>query len=101
MNDVHAVSIEIYENGLVHVVQCAYSPPALITNDLKTITDLINHICLKYHFVIFVGDFNLPFFTEKVNIVPYYKFSTLADGIIEFVLGYNNLFVNPLGAKIF
>ena len=85
----------------MHVVKCAYSPSALITNDLKTITDLINHICLKYHFVIFVSDFNLPFFTEKVNIVPYNKCSTLVDEIIEFGSGYNNLFVNPLGAKIF
>ena len=60
LNDVglQAVSFEINNNGLVHVVTCVYNPPALITNDFKTITDLIDHICLTYHFVIFIGDFN-------------------------------------------
>ena len=37
----------------------------LITVHL-TITYLIDHICLKYHFVIFVGDFNLPLLTEML-----------------------------------
>ena len=82
-----AVSIEIYNNSLVHVVTCVYNPPALITNNL------IDHICLKFHFVIFVGDFNYPFLTENFNIIPYNKFSALVDKILN--LGYNNLFMNP------
>ena len=86
MNDIQAVCIEIYNNGLVHVVRCVYNPPVSITNNLKTITDLIDHFCLKYHFVIFVNDINLPFLTENVNIVPYNKFSKLVDKIIEFGL---------------
>ena len=70
----------------MHAVTFLYNPPALITNNLKTIIDLIDHICLKYHFVIFIGNFNLPFLTENVNIVPYSKCSTLVDWIIEFGL---------------
>ena len=53
---------------------------------MQNCNDLIDHICLKYHFAIFVGDFNLPFLTENVNIAPYNKFSTLIDKIIEFGL---------------
>ena len=86
LNDVLAVSIEIYNNGFEHVVLCVSNPPALITNNLKTITDLIDQLCSKYHFVIFVDDFNFPFLTENVNIASYNKCSTLVEKIIEFGL---------------
>ena len=76
-NVAQAASIEIYNNGLVHIVMRVYNPHAWLTNNLKIIRDLIDHICLKYHFVIFVGNFNLPFLTENFNIHPYNKFSAL------------------------
>ena len=87
-NDVQQISIEMYTKGQVHVILYIYNPPDLIDYCLKTLTDIIDYICSRYHLVVIFGDFNFPGFTEKLNVNVRIdnKCSHIADKITEFGL---------------
>ena len=98
-NDVQQISIEVYSAGQVHVISCIYNPPGLIHDCLKTLTDIINYICSRYHLVVLFGDFNIPGFAEKLNadVKIDNKCSQIADKIIEF--GLNQIIEEPTRGK--
>ena len=78
----------MYTKGQVHVISCIYNQPDLIDYCLKTLTDIIDYICSRYHLVVIFGDFNFPDFAEKLNVNVRIdsKYSHIADKITEFGL---------------
>ena len=60
LDGIEAVAVEINPGEKKLAVCCIYNPPGHNFQSIKSLCDIINHLCERYAHVCLLGDFNMP-----------------------------------------
>lgn len=60
------VCVELNVNDQVYAVCNVYNPPGLLPQCLHVLSEVFDTLCSKYHYPLFIGDFNMPNYTRDI-----------------------------------